>query len=602
MPNPLIQDRNIDFLLYELLDAEKLCELPAFQEHSRDTFDLFLGSARKLAREQLFPSYRTLDLDPPELTSGGVKVHPLLRTLYPQLVELGILNATRPEAVGGQNLPTLINSMASAYLMAGNLAVYAYAGLTTGAARLIESFGSDELKQEYMQRMYSGEWTGTMALTEPQAGSSLSDVQTRAEPTGAGHYLMRGSKVFISGGDHDVTQNIVHLCLARIVGAPPGIKGVSLFVVPKRRSENGELVDNDAVAAGVFHKIGWKGLPSIALSLGESDDCHGYLVGEPNQGIRYMFQMMNEARLMVGMNGAATASVAYLEALDYAINRPQGRGIGAKDPTSPQVPIIEHADVRRMLLRQKAIVEGSFSLLATASLYADLEENASSGEERQEAHLLLDLLTPIAKTFPAEKGFEANSLAVQVHGGYGYTSEYLPEAWLRDQKLNSLHEGTSGIQSLDLLGRKVVAGGGRAVQLLQREIGKTVERAQRAAVPDEWIAKLQGSTQAMLAVTHHLAGLGLQGDVDGMLLHSSDYMDLFGTLVIGWQWLAQAAAAQEGLARVEGSKDATAEAFYRGKLAAAQYWIQSELPRIGYLSALCKSGEDSYRNVEPSWF
>ncbi|MGE0322447.1 MAG: acyl-CoA dehydrogenase [Polyangiaceae bacterium] len=600
MPNPLIQDRNVEFLLYELLDAEKLCELPVFSEHSRDTFDLFLGSARKVAREQLFPSYRALDLEPPELTPSGVKVHPQLKQLYPQLVELGILNATRPEEVGGQNLPALINAMASAYLMAGNLAVYAYAGLTTGAARLIESFGSDELKQEYMQRMYGGEWTGTMALTEPHAGSSLSDVQTRAEPTDAGHYLLRGSKVFISGGDHDVTENIVHLCLARIVDAPPGIKGVSLFVVPKRRRENGALVDNDAVAAGVFHKIGWKGLPSIALNLGENDACHGYLVGEPNQGIRYMFQMMNDARLMVGMNGAATASVAYLESLDYALNRPQGRAIGAKDPTAPQVPIIEHADVRRMLLRQKAIVEGSLSLLATASLYADLEEHAAGETERAEAHLLLDLLTPVAKTFPAEKGFESNALAVQIHGGYGYTSEYLPEAWLRDQKLNSLHEGTSGIQSLDLLGRKVVAGGGKAVQLLQREISNSAERAQRAGVPDEWIAKVQGSTQAMLAVTHHLAGLGLQGDVEGMLLHSSDYLDLFSTLVIGWQWLAQAAAAKEGLARI-GSDQALA-AFYRGKLAAAQYWIQSELPRIGYLAALCKSGEDSYRDIDPSWF
>lgn len=600
MTNPLISDKNIEFLLYEFLDAERLTELPAFSDHSRETFDLYLASVRKLAREQLFPSYRQLDLEPPELTSHGVVVHPKLRELFPQLVELGVINATRPPEVGGQNLPGLVAGLATAYLMAGNLSVYGYAGLTTGAARLLESFGSDELKERFMQRMYAGEWTGTMALTEPQAGSSLSDVQTKATPTPEGHYLVAGSKIFISAGDHDLTENIVHLTLARIEGAPPGIKGVSLFAIPKYRFQGDTLVSNDAVASGVFHKTGWKALPSIALTLGEDGDCHGYLVGEPHQGIRYMFQMMNDARIMVGMNAAATASAAYLESLDYALNRPQGRPLSAKDPSAPQVNIVEHADVRRMLLRQKAIVEGSFALLATASLYADLQEHGSSPAERKDAGLLLDLLTPVAKSFPAEKGFDSNALAVQIHGGYGYTSEYLPESWLRDQKLNTLHEGTTGIQSLDLLGRKVVAGGGSAVQLLVREVGRSVERAKAAGVNDDWCAKLQGSLQGVLSVTEHLAGLGLAGDVEGMLLHSVDYLDMFSTFVIGWQWLAQAAAAQERLHQLT-ADDPRAD-FYHGKLSAAQYWLLSELPRVGYLAALCRSGEDSYSKVQASWF
>ncbi len=600
MPNPLISDKNVEFLLYELLDAERLAKLPAFSDHSRETFDLYLGSVRKFAREQLFPSYRQLDLEPPELTAQGVAVHPKLRELFPQLVELGVINATRPPAVGGQNLPGLVAGLATAYLMAGNLSVYGYAGLTTGAARLLESFGSAALKQSFMQRMYAGEWTGTMALTEPQAGSSLSDVQTRATPTPEGHYLVSGSKIFISAGDHDLTENIVHLTLARIEGAPQGIKGVSLFAVPKYRLQGDTLVGNDAIASGVFHKIGWKALPSIALTLGENADCHGYLVGEPHQGIRYMFQMMNDARIMVGMNAAATASAAYLESLEYALSRPQGRPLGAKDPSAPQVDIIEHADVRRMLLRQKAIVEGSFALLASASLYADLHEHAPDAAARSEAGLLLDLLTPVAKTFPAEKGFESNALAVQIHGGYGYTSEYLPESWLRDQKLNTLHEGTTGIQSLDLLGRKVVAGGGSAVRLLVREVDLTLARAKAAGVADEWCAKLQGALRGVLSVTEHLAGLGLAGDVEGMLLHSVDYLDLFSTFVIGWQWLAQAAAAQERLTAL--APDDPRADFYQGKLSAAQYWLLSELPRIGYLAALCRSGEDSYAKVQPSWF
>lgn len=599
MANRLLNDRNIDFLLYEQLDAEKLTALPHFREHTRETFDLYLGSVRKLARDVLFPAYRPLDEEPPVLVDGRVRVHPLMAELYPRIVELGVTCATRPEDVGGQQLPMLIGAMASAYLMAANLSAYGYVGLTQGAARLLESFGSSELKERYMARMYAGEWTGTMALTEPQAGSSLADVRCRAQPVdGSDHHLLSGQKIFISGGDHQLTENIVHMTLARIDGAPEGTRGVSLFAIPRLRFEQDQLVDNDVSAAGLIHKIGWKGLPSIALSLGERGDCHGYLVGEPHRGLKYMFQMMNEARLMVGMNAAATAAVAYEEALEYARERPQGRSLKAKDPSLPQLPIIEHADVRRMLLRQKAIVEGSFALLATTALYSDLAEHAIEAADRERAALLLDLLTPIAKSFPAEKGFDSNALAVQIHGGYGYSSEYLPEAWLRDQKLNTIHEGTTGIQSMDLLGRKVVAQGGRALQLLGEEIGATLERAKAAGVDPGWCDRLGGSVTAMVSVTQHLASLGIAGDPDAMLLHSVDYLDLAGTVVVAWQWLAQAAAAKERLPEAS-EQD---RAFYEGKLCTAQYWINTELPRVGYLAGLCRSGEDSYGRMQGDWF
>src|SRR6202521_154613 len=442
MANPLLRDRDVEFLLYEVLRVEKLCALPAFAEHSRETFDLVLASARKLAREVLFPAFKPMDEEPPRLAGGQVHVHPIMREIWPRLVELGLAAAARPVEVGGQSLPLTVTTMAHAYLMAGNAAAFGSIGLTSGPAH----------REPYMPRMYGGEWSGTMALTEPHAGSSLSDVKTRAVPTSDGSYLMSGNKVFISGGDQDVTENIAHLALGRIEGAPPGIKGVSLFCVPKKRFENGALVDNDCTAAGVFHKMGWRGLPSIALNFGERGDCRGYLGGKPNQGIGYMFQMMNEARIMVGMHGVATAAAAFHESLEYARTRPQGRALSSRDPATPQLPIIEHADVRRMLLRQKAIVEGGLALLATTARFADLAAHANDEPLRKRAALLLDLLTPVAKSFPAEKGFESNALAVQVHGGYGYTSEYLPETWLRDQKLNSLHEGTTGIQSLDLLG------------------------------------------------------------------------------------------------------------------------------------------------------
>jgi len=599
MPNPLVSDRAVEFLLHEVHRVEELARLPAFEEHSRETFDMYVQSARKLARDVLFPAYRAMDAEPPSLDGGSVRVHPRMKEIHPRLVELGVLTATRPAAVGGQSLPLTVATAANVYLMAANLSACGYAGLTTGAARLLESFGSPELRERFMAPMYSGAWTGTMALTEPDAGSSLADVKTRAERRGD-HYLVSGAKIFISGGDHDLTENVVHLVLARIDGAPAGIKGVSLFAVPKKRPEGNALVPNDVHVTGLIHKIGWRGLPSLAIGFGDEGDCRGWLVGEPHRGIAYMFQMMNEARLMVGLNAVATAAVAYHEALEYAKTRPQGRPLGAKDPSSSQVPIIEHADVRRMLLRQKAIVYGGLSLLVTTARYADLAEHAEEESDRARARLLLDLLTPIAKTFPAERGFEANALAVQVHGGYGYTSEYLPEAWLRDQKLNTIHEGTTGIQSMDLLGRKIVAGGGAALDALAQAIDADVSRARRAGVGGEWLGRVQGAVTAVREVTMQLGALGMSGDVEGMLRHSADYLDMVSVVVIAWQWVAQAAAAREGLARADvGDED---RSFYEGTLAATKYWIATEVPRVGVLGALCRSNEDSYARARPDWF
>ena len=594
MTNPLLRDRDVDFLLYDVLDVLSLTALPYFADHGRETFDPFLASTRRLARDVLFPAYRAMDEAPPRFEGGAVTVHPRMREIYPQLSALGLQSASRPAAVGGQQLPLVVSTLASAYLMAANASAYGYVGLSAGAAHLLEAFGSEELRSRYMEPLYEGRWTGTMALTEPGAGSSLSDVRTRATPTEEGHHLLSGAKIFISGGDHDLTENIVHMTLARIDGAPAGIKGVSLFAVPKKRVVAGGLVPNDVGVAGVIHKIGWRGLPSLALSLGEGGDCRGWLVGEANRGISYMFQMMNEARIMVGVNGVATASVAFHEALAYAEGRPQGRLFEQRDPATPQVPIIAHADVRRMLLRQKAIVEGGLALVAQTALFSDLAAHATDGATRARAALLLDLLTPVAKSFPAERGFEANALALQVHGGYGYSSEYLPEAWLRDQKLNSIHEGTTGIQGMDLLGRKAIAGGGAALAHLGEEIAKTATRARTARVDERLTASVLASFAEVRALTMTLAEKGARGEVLAMMLHSTDYLELFSILVVGWQWLAMAAAATALEAKSDEER-----AFARGKLRAAEYWIFTETPRLEALVALCRSGEDSYARVRP---
>jgi len=329
--NPLIDDGFVDFLLYSVLDAESLCDLEGYRQHSKETFDLYIDSVRRFARQDLLPTYKPMDENPPVFRNGRVHTHPALPGLYEQMVDLGVLTATRPESVGGQQMPMLVHTMASAYLMAANLGAYGFVGLTLGAGHLIEAFGSDELRHRFMTKMYAGEWTGTMALTEPQAGSSLAEITTSATPTDDGHYLIKGSKIFISGADHDITENVVNLTLARIDGAPEGTKGISLFAIPRLRDEGGRLVSNDVTVAGLIHKIGWRAIPSLALEFGDDGDCHGWLVGEPHQGLRYMFQMMNEARIMVGVNGAATASVAYHESRAYALDRKQGRKLGARD-------------------------------------------------------------------------------------------------------------------------------------------------------------------------------------------------------------------------------------------------------------------------------
>lgn len=592
----LLDDRQLDFLLYEVLDVPALCRFSYFSDHSKETFDLFLGASRRLAREQLFPAYKPMDDMGGELEDGAVKVHPVMKELWPRFVELGVLAGMRSYDVGGQQLPFSVMSAALAYLYGANLGAAGFAGLSLSAAHLIEAFGDDELRAAFMTKMYAGEWTGTMALTEPNAGSSLGDLRTTAVPHDDGSYRIKGTKIFISGGDQDFSENIVHLTLARIEGAPAGTKGISLFAVPKLRTAASGLEDNDVTTSGIVHKLGWRGLPSVMLSFGEKDDCRGWLVGQAHQGLRYMFQMMNEARIGVGLTAAATASAGYLTSLQYARERTQGRKIGQGTNGAP-VPILEHADVRRMLLRQKAIVEGSLHLVLQTARYADVAAHGDDEGERERAQQLLDLLTPLTKTFPAERGFEANALAVQVHGGYGYATEYLPEAWLRDQKLNTLHEGTTGIQSLDLLGRKVMRGGGAPLMLLADEIQKEISAAREAGVEAGFCDALTAALERVGAVTMALGQRGMT-DPEAMLQDSVDYLDMLSVLVVGWLWLKQAAVAAVA-APSAGASDA---AFYEGKRRAAQYWYAHEMPRVALLAAGIEAADNAFATMKDEQF
>jgi alkylation response protein AidB-like acyl-CoA dehydrogenase len=463
----------------------------------------------------------------------------------------------------------------------------AYPFLTNGAAHLIEQFGSRELQEMFIPNMYSGNWQGTMALTEPQAGSSLSDVVTIAKDTGNGHYLLKGHKVFISCGDHDGCDNIIHLMLARIEGAPVGTKGISLFVVPRMRVEkDGNLVFNDVNTAGLFHKMGYHGAPIAHLIMGEKNDCHGFLVGEPHKGLSYMFQMMNEARIGVGLQATSIATAAYYNALDYTKVRLQGRKISEKDPSKPQVPIIEHADVKRMLLFQKAIVEGSLALAMQATTYLD-NWRTTEGEEQETNFLKLELLTPIVKSYPAEMSILSTSAALQCFGGYGYTKDYLAELFFRETRIHTLHEGTTAIHGMDLLGRKVMMHNGKATMLLMQDVMADIESAKKSDKLKPYAEQLEKQLEKLQEVTFHLMNVAQAEGVEVFLSDATLYLELFGIIAICWQWLKQGVKAET--LQKEKDKQYTGE-FLQSKFLAIDYFFEYEMPKTAGLLKRLKSG------------
>ena len=456
----------LKYLLYDIHNLEDLLVRDRFQDHDKESLDMFIDSVKEFADRELFPYVKEMDENPAYHKDGKVFVHDQVKTMMYKGGEMGLISAPFNYEDGGMQIPFLSHTAATYILDAANNHLPGYAGLTQGAAELIIHFANKELNQTYVPNMLSGQWGGTMCLTEPQAGSSLSDIVTKATPTQDGYYKITGQKIFISGGDNNFTENVVHLVLARIEGAPKGTKGISLFVVPKNRpSSDGALEFNDVTTVADFQKMGQRGYCTTHLGFGDADDCKGWIVGEPNEGLKYMFLMMNSARIAVGRGASAIACAAYHASLQYANERPQGRKLssdGKKNPAEKQALIIEHPDVRRMLLMQKSVVEGSMSLVFLAAKYYDIIETATSPEEKEKYNLLLEMIIPIVKTYPSEAGSASVNNGLQVLGGYGFCADFILQQYYRDIRISALYEGTTGIQSQDLLGRKVTMSNGKA--------------------------------------------------------------------------------------------------------------------------------------------
>ncbi|MCC0037718.1 MAG: acyl-CoA dehydrogenase [Brucellaceae bacterium] len=589
---------DLAFQLFDMLPGAALCEEPYFENWDSSAIGAVLETAEKIATEHFLPHAAYMDENEPRFVDGKVAMSDAVGEALAVYRDAGFFGAGFDEAWGGAQMPQTVRSAVSFIFSMANIGTSGYPFLTIGAANLLDAFGSDDQKARFLRPMVEGRFFGTMCLSEPQAGSSLSDITTRAEPLGDGAYAIKGRKMWISGGDQEISENIVHMVLARIVGAPAGVKGISLFIVPKYRvGPDGEIgARNGVTLAGLNHKMGYRGTTNTALNFGDEAACEGYLVGEANRGLAYMFQMMNEARIGVGLGATALAAAGYSASLAYARERPQGRHPDGKDPAAPQVPIIEHADIRRLLLAQKTAVEGALALLLYCAHLVDRIHVAKDDEARRRDTLLLDLLTPIAKSWPSEFCLEANKHAIQILGGYGYTRDYPVERLYRDNRLNPIHEGTHGIQGMDLLGRKVIQGGGEGMELLRGVIEADIAAARGVSGLENLADALAGHLDASVATTRILAG-ALQKDPRRALANATAYLDMLGHVVIAWMWLRQARTAY--LKREAGD---AGRAFLDGKLAACRYFFTYELPKTAAQRTLLEGLDDITLTMHPEWF
>ena len=604
----ILSQRDLEFLIYEWLDAESLTARTRFSDHSRETFDAAIETSRQIATDLFAPHNKKSDANEPFVVTGENGEHVQLIPEIKQAVDAysaaGLIAAGQSFELGGMQLPCVIEKACMAWFMGANVATAAYPFLTTANANLLLAHGTEEQINTYVRPQLAGRFFGTMCLSEPQAGSSLSDIKTRAEPESDSTYRLTGNKMWISAGEHELTENIIHLVLAKIPGADgkliAGVKGISLFIVPKFLvNTDGTLGPrNDVALAGLNHKMGYRGTTNCLLNFGEGKfqplgkaGAIGYLVGEKHKGLACMFHMMNKARIGVGLGATMLGYTGYLHALDYARNRPQGRPVAAKDPSTPQSPIIEHADVRRMLLAQKAYVEGALALNLYCARLVDEERTGTDENSRREALLLLDILTPIAKSWPSQWCLEANSLAIQVHGGYGYARDYNVEQFYRDNRLNPIHEGTHGIQGLDLLGRKVVMQDGAAFKLLVARIEATLHKADEDGDLTEWAGDVFAMLDHLVEATRDLHAAD---NMEKTLANASVYLEAFGHVVMAWIWMEQALVATRSGNQYDD--------FYRGKLQACKYFIQWELPKVRPMLNLLESLDSTTLEMSANWF
>ena len=626
MTSKLLSRRDLDFLLYEWLDVTSLTQRERFADHSRETFDAAMDTCERIATDLFEPHNKKSDQNEPHFDGERVTMIPEVGVALVAFCEAGLMAAGRDFELGGMQLPAVVEKAGFAWFKAANVGTSSYPFLTIGNSNLLLAHGSDEQIERFVKPMMTGRFFGTMCLSETQAGSSLSDVKTRAvrqrDAGSANTFRLFGNKMWISAGEHDLSENIVHLVLAKIPESdgslPLGVKGISLFIVPKFLVEDdGSLGErNDVVLAGLNHKMGYRGTTNCLLNFGEGrfkpggdGGAIGYLVGEPGRGLAQMFHMMNEARIGVGLGAVALGYTGYLHALDYARNRPQGRPPAGKYPAQAQVPIVAHADVRRMLLAQKAYVEGGLALNLYCAKLVDDEHTAEADDARREARLLLDILTPIAKSWPSQWCLHANDLAIQVHGGYGYTRDYNVEQFYRDNRLNPIHEGTHGIQGLDLLGRKVTMQGGAALAALAARVHATIDAAASAASTPtrSQAARLETQWKRLEEVT---AVLHAAGDTNRTLANATVYLEAFGHVVVAWIWLEQALVAGRALGADDGRDEAglsidtdrDAASFYRGKLAACRFFFAYELPKVGPMLDLLATLDDTTLTMQDAWF
>jgi alkylation response protein AidB-like acyl-CoA dehydrogenase len=580
MSKKYVDLETLKYILYDIHKLENLLSRERFQEHDMESLDLFIDSVKEFSDRELYPYFKEMDETPAYHKDGTVIVHKQVQKVMHQSGEMGIIAAAFDYEDGGLQIP-FSALQAAVYIMdAANNHLPGYPSLTQGAAELIVEFGKQELKDLYVPNMLSGIWGGTMCLTEPQAGSSLSDITTKATPTEDGFYKISGQKIFISGGDHQFAENIVHLVLARIEGAPKGTKGISLFVVPKNRiTEDGSLAYNDVMTVADFQKMGQRGYCTTHLGFGDNDDCRGWLVGEEHKGLAQMFLMMNGARIAVGRGAAAIAMAAYRTSLQYANERPQGRKLsadGKKNPTEKQSLIIEHPDVRRMLLLQKSIVEGSLSLVMLASKYHDIVTTATSKEEKEKYHLLLEMIIPIVKTYPSEAGAESVDNGLQVLGGYGFCTDFSLQQYYRDIRISSLYEGTTGIQSQDLLGRKVPMQNGKGLKLLVVEISKTIQLASKDEELEKYASLLNGKLKLSEMILEDLMPYAIKGNYERYLSDANLFMEYMSIVVLGWLWLEMAIDAKKEVGNVNRKYS---EIFYESKIHTMKFYFKYEVPK-----------------------
>lgn len=587
MASKYIDLSTVKFFMNNVQELESVLEKERFVDHDLESVDLFVESVKQFADRELFPYFKEMDENPAHYKDGTIHVHQQVEKMMKEGGSMGLISAPFDYEDGGLQLPLIVHTAANYILDAANNHLPGYSGLTSGAAELIVEFANKNLKEKYTPKMLTGEWGGTMCLTEPQAGSSLSDIVTKASPCDGGHYKISGQKIFISGGDHQYSDNIVHLLLARIEGAPSGTKGISLFVVPKMRlEENGTLFFNDVTTVADFKKMGQKGYCTTHLSFGDKGDCQGYLVGEENKGLDYMFLMMNGARIAVGRGASAIACAAYYASLEYANERPQGRKLssdGTKNLKDKQSLIIEHPDVRRMLLLQKSMVEGSMNLIFKAAKYFDLQHNSTDEKDKHKYHTLLEMIIPVVKTYPSEAGIYSINNGLQVLGGYGFCSDFILQQYYRDIRISSIYEGTTGMQSQDLLGRKMMLNNGEGAKLLLEEIKKTIDKANQDNELKEWASCLNDQLDQTQKILFHLMPFAIKGDYERFLADASVFMEFFSLILIGWSWLEIGVATKHALTMNNSSLDSK---FYQSKLDALEYFYVYELQKTKGLAEI----------------